>query len=285
MPTYSPTQWSGNVCARMRARLLLLVCAAGCLRQNPWFDGAADGSSDATDAPPTGGDTGGGAGGTTGDWTGAGSGGGDTSAGSESGSGSATSNGVGTATSGDAGTTSDGVTTSHGATTSGPTTGTSGTTSTPGVRQLAPLAVGNWWTYQLAGQDCGSGQATSSIDYTQQIGGRTAFALRFFCEPLVPDRWLLHNPGGQLVDRWDDDEDEWARVIDEPLQEGHSWDSLDDTTFTWQYAGTVTVPAGTFDDCWTRLGDPNDATFCPGVGRVRDMASGYSAELVDYDVQ
>jgi hypothetical protein len=79
----------------------------------------------------------------------------------------------------------------------------------------------------------------------------------------------------------------WLRVIAEPIQVGSSWDYFN-TSYTWQDAGSVTVAAGTFSDCWTAAQNVRYVayqTYCRGVGMVRsysqDLAgNGWDAELV-----
>jgi hypothetical protein len=59
-------------------------------------------------------------------------------------------------------------------------------------------------------------------------------------------------------------------------------------TRTWHSAGTVSVPAGSFDDCWRvdQVGTNNDNstfTYCRGVGLVAehtDDGSGNGADVV-----
>ena len=80
-------------------------------------------------------------------------------------------------------------------------------------------------------------------------------------------------------------------MLKSPVEEGCTWQTtLDVTTYTytWHEIGTVTVPAGTFDDCWERTteGTTQYLTYCRGVGRVSGGTSGtLTSELVDYHLE
>jgi hypothetical protein len=74
------------------------------------------------------------------------------------------------------------------------------------------------------------------------------------------------------------------RVVDAPVMAGHSW-SNGVATVTWRDAGTVTVPAGTFESCFrAEISADSYTTFCRGVGPVRwyvkdTSGNGYDAQL------
>lgn len=78
-------------------------------------------------------------------------------------------------------------------------------------------------------------------------------------------------------------------AVDEPVEDGHSWEARTGIQFYWEDAGTVQVPAGTFQDCWRRrelpggeITIPGYVTYCRGIGAVEisDPDDGYEAELV-----
>jgi hypothetical protein len=55
------------------------------------------------------------------------------------------------------------------------------------------------------------------------------------------------------------------------LQDGHSWSYGGYTTYTWQEQASVTVPAGTYTDCWTAVSSNTTfptSTYCRGIGPV-----------------
>ena len=62
----------------------------------------------------------------------------------------------------------------------------------------------------------------------------------------------------------------WILALDAPVEEGHTW-SNGSSTFTWHKEPHVTVPAGTFDNCWRATQNVSYEAytiFCRGVGPV-----------------
>jgi hypothetical protein len=103
------------------------------------------------------------------------------------------------------------------------------------------------------------------------IDGRQAFELSNWCSAAGSSQ-LSPGTGDEVFLYYDGS---WLPMIALPLMEGHTWDYFN-TSFTWESAGTVTVPAGTFDDCWTaRQNVSYEAftTYCRGVGTVRSYSS------------
>src|SRR4029077_714132 len=78
----------------------------------------------------------------------------------------------------------------------------------------------------------------------------------------------------------------WGTLIDPMLVEGHSWTYFN-TSYAWHRETSVTVPAGTFTDCWTARQQVTYTaylTYCRGAGLVRsysqDLAgNGWDAQL------
>ena len=65
--------------------------------------------------------------------------------------------------------------------------------------------------------------------------------------------------------------------LDSPVSHGHTWNYVGNTA-TWLDAGTVTVPAGTFTNCWrwqTNTPESGYGIYCRGVGLVRRFYPGY----------
>ena len=77
----------------------------------------------------------------------------------------------------------------------------------------------------------------------------------------------------------------WSPVVDEPIQEDHTWPVFS-TSYTWYSYGSITVEAGTFHDCWEKrqnVAYDSYSVWCPGVGAVydiTDITGGWEAELV-----
>jgi hypothetical protein len=76
-------------------------------------------------------------------------------------------------------------------------------------------------------------------------------------------------------------------ILDAPVEEGHTWTYSfggAGPQFVWHDAGTVTVPAGTFTNCWARAYVSQSLArfiYCRGVGliEVDDTDFGYRAVL------
>lgn len=78
----------------------------------------------------------------------------------------------------------------------------------------------------------------------------------------------------------------WRLSLDAPVAEGHTWsDGL--RTYKWESKGSVTVPAGTYADCWsaTVVASYSSYTvFCRGIGPVKwhyedGLGNGYEVNL------
>jgi hypothetical protein len=76
---------------------------------------------------------------------------------------------------------------------------------------------------------------------------------------------------------------EWYRFLTLPPKEGASWAAggSSGVRYAWSSEPTVSVPGGTFTDCWKRTSYPNGARFdvyCPGQGLVRSVLSDRSVD-------
>lgn len=149
--------------------------------------------------------------------------------------------------------------------------------------ELEPLAVGNVWNYTLSVNtpevDCESGPGMRVVTKTLEYQGRTAFELQRFCD----SEPSYHSADGGDVWQYLDG---WYRNVAAPVAEGASWAFAPGFTLKWSSAGSVTVPAGTFSNCWKRSVVEFDGsiTFCPGVGQVRIELPNLTAELASYDL-
>ena len=152
--------------------------------------------------------------------------------------------------------------------------------------QLLPLAVGNRWTYQVTGggTNCADGMHDATIVGMATQGGEQAFEFRDFCKENQPS--YLRDSGDEILEY----QAEWARSFAAPLQEGYSWMFTQNYQLQWHFVGSVTVPAGTFNNCWQRLamsmGDTlGSRTYCPGVGPVQSSYTTGQTSLVSYALQ
>lgn len=161
-----------------------------------------------------------------------------------------------------------------------------GTMPTPASLDLLPMAAGNAWTYDITPIDAcpvyGS-PFTQVMTGPVEIDGKSAYEIETdFCsaaqrQVATDDGQILENQGTWIVE------------LATPLQEGTNWDGVVGESFTYTSVPTITVPAGTFTDCWERtvvqaLGTRNNNTYCPGVGIVKAEAEGFLAELSSYAV-
>ncbi len=160
-----------------------------------------------------------------------------------------------------------------------------------GHAPLFPIAQGNTWTYVYDE----IGRCGFQLDAPMNLPGVAAaypaspFPSNEMCSPgllfhAVGDHVTSHDQGGGLL----------ATTLAEPVADGATWDLIPGTpseepvVAQWrEQTEPVTVPAGTFDDCWTsvtdiRYGGPR--TFCRGVGLVRWELFGSTHELLEYQV-
>jgi hypothetical protein len=156
-----------------------------------------------------------------------------------------------------------------------------------GVAALYPLALGYRWTYTVTavggGAVCATGSHDQHVLSANPAGGRAAFQLDNFCTGGA-GVYDYSQPGGDEVDFYYNAT--WAPIIDLPLMEGHSW-SYFNSSYTWHRETSVTVPAGTFTDCWTANQNVSYTAYliyCRGAGLVRsysqDLAgNGWDAQL------
>jgi hypothetical protein len=183
---------------------------------------------------------------------------------------------------------SSGATTGAGSGTTGGTGGNGGSTGEGGGGdgKLFPIAVGYSWTYEVVnvgeGAICNPGQYSSTILSSAPLEGKEAFEVTSFCSGSLGNSQIAAGVGDEVFTYFNA---AWVTAIDPILEEGHTW-SFANTTLTWHEEGSVTVPAGTFTDCWTaQQSSPymSFTTYCRGVGPVRSSAtissSGFDAKL------
>jgi hypothetical protein len=180
------------------------------------------------------------------------------------------------AASGDAGAAVDGATHVDGG---GDATGSDG-----GDDRIDPIVVGRTWTYDVTEMGnyplCPSGSHDASVLGQSTKDGKLAFEVTSFCANAGS---FFYSVSGDNVD-WDY-QGLWVIALDSPVQEGHTWTNTVET-YAWHDAASVTVPVGTFSQCW-RAQDTAGAsytTFCRGVGPVKwhvtdGLGNGYDAVL------
>jgi hypothetical protein len=156
-----------------------------------------------------------------------------------------------------------------------------------GSNKLYPLAMGNSWTYDVAavgaGSICAAGTHEQHVVSANMAGGRAAFQMTNFCSGVSAT--YDYAPGANdEVDFYY--QTSWLTLVDPMLTEGHMWPYFN-TSYHWHRETSITVPAGTYSDCWTAVQDVSysaSLTYCRGVGLVRSYSSdlngsGWDAKL------
>jgi hypothetical protein len=157
-------------------------------------------------------------------------------------------------------------------------------TAAPDTR-IDPLEIGRTWTYDVKTMGsfpvCTAGTHDSTITGTTQVDGRTAFTVTSFCGAVGTSNITVD---GDAVDY--DYNGTWLHVTGLPIQDGVTW-SYFNTSYTWQKVPSITVPAGTFADCWKANQNVSYTAYqiyCRGVGVVQSYSqdlggNGWDAQL------
>ena len=160
----------------------------------------------------------------------------------------------------------DGVTPDGGGSGSGSGSGTSHSGA------LYPMAVGDSWTFSVAavgaGSICGAGTHMQQVLSANAADGRAAFQLSNFCTGVSATYNYAVN-GDNEVDF--DYQGTWLTLVDPNLTEGHMWPYFN-TSYHWHRETSVTVPAGTYDDCWTAEQDVSYTAYLHVLPRRRARA-------------
>ena len=145
---------------------------------------------------------------------------------------------------------------------------------------LYPMAQGDSWTFTVAavgaGSICAAGTHVQQVVSANSVGGRAAFQLTSFCTG-VSGTYDYAVVGDNEVDFYY--QGTWLTLVDPNLMEGHSWPYFN-TSYHWHRESSVTVPAGTYNDCWTAQQDVSYTaylTYCRGVGLVHSYSSDLSS--------
>jgi hypothetical protein len=177
-------------------------------------------------------------------------------------------------------------TSSSGGTSSGSPTPTPTPPAQPKDRRIDPIEVGRAWTFEVKVLGiyplCENGTFEANAVRAETVEGKQAIYVTSFC-PSSPG--FHYSVDGDNV--WSHYLGEWISSLQAPVQKGHSWTDgyLD---YEWESKGTVTVPAGTFDECWSATTIASYTSYillCRGVGPVRwhyedGWGNGYDATLV-----
>jgi hypothetical protein len=170
------------------------------------------------------------------------------------------------------------------AATDGATTLPDGGLVAPGTA-IDPIQLGYAWTYDVTILGtyaiCKAGKSTGKVLGQKTVAGKSAFQVLSFCPGAGTSNYAVSGDKVEI-----EYQGAWILALDAPVEVGHTW-SNGVTTYVWEDAGSVTVPAGTFTECWNAkesLVPANMTTFCRGVGPVHwhyadAKGNGYDAVL------
>jgi hypothetical protein len=236
----------------------------------------------------SGGNGAGGAGGLAGTGGAAGVGGGASGSAGMAGAGGTFGSGGAGASGGRAGASSGGTAGKGGASGKG---GSGNNGPPPSVEQLFPLAVGNVWNYRVTilpgstgTSPCPAGMHATTITGQAMFMGQNAFTATHACAPSAT-RYYVENAMGLEVSLGT----AWSVVLPRPISDGAVFMSASSSEVI-AHVADVTVPAGTFSNCWATeyvSATGPITTYCAGVGLVSleydaPNGGGYALELVSY---
>jgi hypothetical protein len=156
---------------------------------------------------------------------------------------------------------------------------------------LYPLEPGATWTYDVTpingGAMCDPGTHQTAIVSTKVLDGRDAFEVDSFCTGIQQTSFLSNL--STMSDQVDiHDGAAWALFLAAPMKDGQTW-MTPTASYTWYFVDKVTVPAGSFSNCWKAqenfIEGESYTIYCPGVGPVRAylaggfVGSGFDAKL------
>jgi hypothetical protein len=164
----------------------------------------------------------------------------------------------------------------------------------PPDERILPLTVGHQWTFDVKPADGGTQPATCLGTQIQSVSGvghdRDAGPTVLY-HPLCSTLFGVEiaGNGDRLIAYVVNDagvvQGQPLLFLDTPVEDGHQWVYSGGLSFVWHDAGTQTVPAGTFSQCWERaqVGETapqsDSIIYCRGVGQVRLVNSTFQAEL------
>ena len=150
--------------------------------------------------------------------------------------------------------------------------------------RIDPITVGRSWTYDVTiigtYPICSKGSHTGSVIGTKTVGGKAAFQVQSFCPGAGVNAYFVDGDKVEVYYM-----NTWVLALDAPVAEGHTW-SDGVNSYVWNKLGKVTVPAGTYEDCWSakHVGGASYTQYCRGVGPVKwhyvdAFGNGYDAIL------
>jgi hypothetical protein len=135
--------------------------------------------------------------------------------------------------------------------------------------RLMPLEAGRAWSFTVAAIDAAQ-PFTACPDAESAVVGRasTPDGEGWLYDPACEtQRFILLQNGDDIV-AFSETLTTRIEYMKTPVEDGAGWAS-----YRWQSVGAITVPAGTFQDCWRRIlvdaAQEDYIEFCRGIGLVR----------------
>lgn len=153
--------------------------------------------------------------------------------------------------------------------------------------RIDPIALGRSWTYDVSiigtYPICKPGSHTGAVLGQKTTGGKSSFQVQSFCPGAGTSSYYVDGDHVEVYYRG-----AWILSLEAPVAETTMWtDGL--LQYTWEKVGSITVPAGTFNDCWAakHVGGVSYTRFCRGIGPVQwhyvdGSGNGYDATLTKY---
>jgi hypothetical protein len=132
------------------------------------------------------------------------------------------------------------------------------------IASLFPAVVGHSWTLDVTSDfpQC-AGEKTGSVLGQQKVDGRDALWISSYCDGQPPAAVSVSDRSADV-----DVQGKYIPQLAEPVVEGATFASIMGQTTWHKERSPVTVPAGTFDNCWRAVAGSNFVVYCPGVGTV-----------------
>jgi hypothetical protein len=153
-----------------------------------------------------------------------------------------------------------------------------------GDTRIDPIDLGRSWTYDVTiigtYPICKSGSHVGQVLGSKVVDGKPSFQVQSFCPGAGTSSYAVDGDKVEIYYA-----NTWVLSLDAPVAEGHTWtDGVN--SYAWEKVGQMTVPDGTFDDCWKVKPSAGTSytTFCRGIGPVSwhfvgADGNGYDAQL------
>jgi hypothetical protein len=148
--------------------------------------------------------------------------------------------------------------------------------------RIDPLDIGRTWSFKIIPNDGGTNtcdaQTSAVVGPGLPVDGAATVRYQPFCTPFAVD--VIVDGDRVTAYSFDGHFSGPQVIVDPPVEEGHTWTG--GAQFIWHDAGTISVPAGTFTNCWAREivgGGGTRNIYCRGVGLARSEDPSFTAVL------